>query len=433
MGPVAETEYRSDKEILGFNRWWLFGLAFLAMCVISPYEYAWASIAPHIGKLYGWDQHKLSMMFTTFVIFQALGALPGGVLRDKFGPRPVSVAAGIVSAIGLLACAFGDVLSYQTILVLWCIGCFFCGFVYNASVTTCNKWFPDKRNITVGVMSAAFSWGSLPFIFPIRAIPGDAAPSVFFDVIYVMTAVIAGVIILTGLLMKDPPAGWRPAGWSPSGKKSSKRACNKQYSMTETMGTWQFWILLASFLFVSSAGLCFIAQIIKFSQAYGFGAVAATVGTTGIAVTSGLSRVVAGWIAEKIGVIKTMTFFYSLTGAFAFLALYFAEAGNAWGFVLSCVVSIFFWGALYSLFASIIGLYYGDVASGSNYGLIYAIAKGCGGIYGGVFSGWMIVNYGHSETIAVSAIMAVLSGLILIPLWNRPPIWKSGAVAAVTV
>ncbi|HAF2409770.1 TPA: OFA family MFS transporter [Salmonella enterica] len=414
---------RTDKEILGFSRWWMFVLAFLAMSVISPYEYAWSVIAPHLGDIYGWESTKVSLMFTMFVICQAFGTLPGGILRDKFGPKLVSVVAGIFSGIGLLVCAFGQSVSYSVVLVVWCIGCFFCGFIYNAAITTCNKWFPDNRNITTGLMSAAFSWGALPFIFPIQGIPKNAPDSTFFNVIFVMAAIISGVIIITGLFMKDPPKGWTVT--SLKSKKLTKRPCDKQYSMGEAMCTWQFWVLIVSFVLVSGAGLTFISKSIKFASAFHFSLAAGTVMTIGIAITSGLSRVVAGWISDKIGVDKTMTIFYILCGLFSFLALYFAEAGSSSGFITSCIISIFFWGALYSLFASIVGYYYGEVASGSNYGMLYATAKGLGGIYGGVLSAYLISTYGNPFIIIVSSVMALLSGFILLPLWKHPPVWKT--------
>ncbi|ECX8732104.1 OFA family MFS transporter, partial [Salmonella enterica] len=425
MNTIASTNIseRTDKEILGFSRWWMFVLAFLAMSVISPYEYAWSVIAPHLGDIYGWESTKVSLMFTMFVICQAFGTLPGGILRDKFGPKLVSVVAGIFSGIGLLVCAFGQSVSYSVVLVVWCIGCFFCGFIYNAAITTCNKWFPDNRNITTGLMSAAFSWGALPFIFPIQSIPKNAPDSTFFNVIFVMAAIISGVIIITGLFMKDPPKGWTVT--SQKSRKLTKRPCEKQYSMGEAMCTWQFWVLIVSFVLVSGAGLTFISKSIKFASAFHFSLAAGTVMTIGIAITSGLSRVVAGWISDKIGVDKTMTIFYILCGLFSLLALYFAEAGSSTGFITSCIVSIFFWGALYSLFASIVGYYYGEVASGSNYGMLYATAKGLGGIYGGVLSAYLISTYGNPFIIIISSLMALLSGVILLPLWKHPPVWKT--------
>ncbi|WP_459607250.1 MFS transporter [Dickeya oryzae] len=222
MSELITMQKRTDKDILGFNRWWLFVLAFLAMSVISPYEYAWSVIAPHFAKTYGWEPTKISLMFSMFVIFQAFGTLPGGIFRDKFGPKIVSVVAGIFSGIGLLVCAFGQTLSYNIVLTVWCIGCFFCGFVYNAAITTCNKWFPDYRNITIGLISAAFSWGALPFYFPYSKHSGRCPGQCFFSMLFfIMAAVISGVIIITGLLMKDPPKGWSHVT-SSSAKKTSR-------------------------------------------------------------------------------------------------------------------------------------------------------------------------------------------------------------------
>ncbi|XBS68677.1 MFS transporter [Acerihabitans sp. KWT182] len=220
------------------------------------------------------------------------------------------MVAGIFAGIGILICAYGQTFSYATILIVWCIGCFFCGFVYNAAVTTCNKWFPDHRNITIGIISAAFSWGAIPFIFPIRDISETAPDSTFFNVIYFMTVIIGGVIIVTGFFMKDPPRGWTYFARSAAAKNPIfKRPCEKQYSMGEAMRTWQFWVLIASFVLASSAGLTFISNSIKFASAFHFSVTAGTVVTVGIAVTSGLSRVVGGWVADKIGVDRTMTVF----------------------------------------------------------------------------------------------------------------------------
>ncbi|MEN3753771.1 hypothetical protein ABC733_17410 [Mangrovibacter sp. SLW1] len=108
-----------------------------------------------------------------------------------------------------------------------------------------------------------------------------------------MAAIIGGVIIITGLFMKDPPKGWSQFSAAISAnKKIRKRPCEKQFTMGEAMHTWQFWMLIASFVLVSASGLTFISNSIKFAAAYHFSLTAGTVVTIGIAITSGLSRVV---------------------------------------------------------------------------------------------------------------------------------------------
>ena len=140
-------------------------------------------------------------MFTLFVVFQSVGMLPGGMLRDKYGPRWTTAIAGVFSAMGIFAVTLGP--DYGLVLTLWCIGSFFTGFLYSNGVTTGNKWFRDHRGVMVGVIAGAFSWGSIPFIFWIQGIPDTASKSTFFTVIYVMTAAILVISLVASRVLKD--------------------------------------------------------------------------------------------------------------------------------------------------------------------------------------------------------------------------------------
>jgi len=417
---------KSDKEILGYSRYVVLAAAFLAMAVISPYEYAWSSMSAHIGGIYHWSHTQIGWMFTLFVVFESLGTLPGGILRDRFGPRWVTVIGGLVAGLGIYSTSLGP--SYGPVLVMWCVGSLFAGFVYNTAVTTANKWFPDKRGVAAGLIAAAFSWGSLPFIFPIRAIPATAPNGTFFDVIYVMALIIGGIAVLTSLLMKDPPAGWKPAGWSPA--PANKRPSEHQFTLGEALGTWQMWLLIVSFVLISSAGLAGVSKIVRYSHSFGFTAAAATAAAGGLAIANGLGRLFMGGISERIGRENAMIASYILCGAFLLLTVGAGTEHNQTLFVLATVLAIFFWGPLFSLFPTVIGHYFGDVAAGSNYGLLYAIAKGSGGLYGGVLSAMLISSHGFPFAITTAAVMAVLAGLLIIPLKANPPVKHVPAGAA---
>ena len=416
--------HQTDKAILGYSRYVVFAAAFLAMAVISPFEYAWSSMSGHIGGIYHWSHTQIGWMFTLFVIFESVGTLPGGILRDKFGPRWVTVIAGLIAGLGIYATSLGP--SYAFVLVLWCIGSFFAGFVYNAAVTTANKWFPDKRGATAGLIAGAFSWGSLPFIFPIRAIPKTAPDATFFHVIYIMAAIIGGVSIITALFMKDPPTGWRPPGWVPAAH--DKRATDHQYTLVEALSTWQMWVLILSFILISSAGLAGVSKIVKYSNSFHFAAAAATAAAGGIAIANGLGRAILGAASQRIGRETAMIWSYILTGVFLFLTILAGAAHSPTMFVITAILAIFFWGPLFSLFPAVIGHYFGDMAAGSNYGLLYAIAKGSGGVYGGVLSAVLISQQGYPVAMGVAAIMAIAAGLLIIPLKKSPPVWHGEAV-----
>ena len=412
--------YRSDREILGYSRWVVFIAAFLAMAIISPYEYAWSSMAGHIGGIYQWSHEQIGWMFTLFVIFESVGTLPGGILRDRFGPRWVTAISGLLAGLGIFATSLGP--SYPMVLLLWCIGSFFAGFVYNTAVTTGNKWFPDKRGITTGLIAGAFAWGALPFIFPIRAISKDSPDSVFFGVIYLMAAIIGGVAIVTSLFMKDPPTGWRPPGWVAQ-NKVVERPSSHQYTLGEALGTWQMWVLIVSFVLISSAGLAGVSKIVRYSNSFHFTAAAATAAAGGITIANGLGRVAFGGISERIGREMSMVLSYILTGIFLFLTIYAGNDGSETLFVVTAILAIFFWGPLFSLFPATIGQYFGEAAAGANYGILYAIAKGSGGLYGGVLSAILISEHGYPVAMGAAAAMAICAGLLIVPLRHNAPTW----------
>ncbi|MGC2059254.1 MAG: OFA family MFS transporter [Candidatus Sulfotelmatobacter sp.] len=417
------TKLPSDREILGYSRWVVFGAAFLMMAVISPYEYAWSSMSGRIGHIYGWSSVQIGWMFTLFVVLESIGTLPGGILRDKYGPRSVTVLAGVIAGVGIWATSLGP--SFAFVLTLWCIGSFFAGFIYNTAVTTANKWFPDKRGTTAGLIAGAFSWGALPFIFPIRAIPKTAPDAVFFHVIYAMALIIGGVSIVASLFMKDPPAGWHPPGWVPK-QKAIKRPTEHQFTLRESLLTWQMWILVASFVLISSAGLAGVSKIVQYAGSFHFAAVAITAAAGGLVIANGLGRWVLGSLSEWIGRENAMIWSYILCGVFLFLTVIAGAVHSETLFILSAIVAFFFWGPLFSLFPTTIGHYFGEAKAGSNYGLLYAIAKGSGGIYGGVLTAVLIKGAGFPIAMSVSAIMAILAGLLIIPLRNRPPLWQTG-------
>ncbi len=417
---AASTTYQTDKEILGYSRWVVFIAAFLAMSVISPYEYAWSSMAGPIGSIYSWSQIQIGWMFTLFVVFESIGTLPGGILRDKYGPRLLTIISGVLVALGIFGTSLGP--SFGLVLVLWCLGSLFAGFIYNTAVTTANKWFPDKRGLTAGLIAGAFTWGALPFIFPIRAIPKSSPPAVFFHVIYAMAAIIGGVAIICALFMKDPPGAWKPQGWVPKAG-GAKRPSEHEYTLGEALRTWQMWVLVVVMFLVTATGLTGVSKAVQYSHSFGFTAAAATAAAGGLALAGGGGRPIMGWLSEYIGRELALILSCILCGLFAFLMLIGGAVHSQGLFLIGVIGIVCFWGATFGLFPTIVGHYYGSVASGSNYGILYAIAKGLAGVFGGVISAVLISTLGLTFTILVSGFMALFAGLICIPLKFHPPVW----------
>ena len=54
------------------------------------------------------------------------------------------------------------------------------------------------------------------------------------------------------------------------------------------------WLLIASFILISSAGLAGVSKIVKYSNSFHFAAAAATAAAGGIAISNGVGRVACG-------------------------------------------------------------------------------------------------------------------------------------------
>jgi OFA family oxalate/formate antiporter-like MFS transporter len=274
-----------------------------------------------------------------------------------------------------------------------------------------------------GLIAGAFSWGSLPFIFPIRAIPHNAPPYVFFDVIYAMAAVIGVVSVVAAVFLKDPPAGWRPPGWKPA-TRAARRPSQHHYTVGQALKTWQMWVLIVSFILISSAGLAGISKMVAYSDSFKFTAAAATAAAGDIAIANGFGKLLLGAASERLGRENMMIASYVLCGLLLWATIYAGLTHREYLFVATAILGIFFWASLFSLFPITIGHYYGEAAAGGNYGVLYAIAKGSGGLYGGILSTVLIIEHGFTFAIGVAGWLAVVAGLIIIPLKFWPPRWQ---------
>ncbi|HET7325512.1 MAG TPA: MFS transporter, partial [Halococcus sp.] len=95
-------------------------------------------------------------------------------------------------------------------------------------------------------------------------------------------------------------------------------------------------------------------------------------------------------------------------GLFALVG--FGRIGSAIGFVAAVIIATFFWSPQFALFPSIVGDYYGQANSSTNYALVY-LGKVGGGVFGGVLAGWLITVAGWGTTFLVGGVLAILAGV----------------------
>ena len=351
------------------NRWGI-AVAAVVMQICLGAAYGWSVFVKPLIAMEHWKLTQVSLTFTLAILFLGVGTVIGGLWQDRVGPRRVATVAGIIYGIGYLIAGVavkGGSLSglYLGYGVISGIGM---GMGYITPVATLVKWFPERRGLMTGVAVAGYGAGALIFS-PIaaRLIQTVGVPATFwiFGVAYLI------LVAAAGQFYANPPAGWRPAGWAPT-SAVQKTATKIDFTVTQAMRTWQFWLLWFMLFLNVSAGIMIISQASPMAQQLVNMSPLAAAGMVGlISIFNGAGRVFWAWVSDLIGRAPVYFLLYAIQAV-----IFFA---------LTSVHNI----TLFSLMFAIIGLCYGGgFGTMPSFTADFFGPKYMGGIYGWILLAW---------------------------------------------
>lgn len=357
---------------------------------------------------YGYNFTLTQGIFSAGLATFAAFTIIGGILMRKYGPMKIAILGGIILGLGYI---LGGLVGKEYTLKLATIGIMAgagIGLAYVVPIATGVKWFPDKKGLVSGLGVAGFGLGS--FMWILMASP----PSVLHinglitkqtvgqysytvanvDQCFMIYGAIFLIMVLIGsLFMKNPPAGWKPAGWNPPvPAPTAAKSVGSELKPKEMVKTAQYWLLVFMFLFGALAGLMVIGSIQNFAknptdgfQAHGFSKIeAADFAVIGAAVSlpifNGIGRIVWGTVSDKIGRKRTFTAMFALQGVM--MAALFYTSLNQYAFYVVTALIGFNFGGNFALFPAATADSFGNQSVGTNYGYVFALAYGSGGIAG---------------------------------------------------
>jgi OFA family oxalate/formate antiporter-like MFS transporter len=360
-------------------RWIQLFLGIVCMAMIANLQYGWTLFVNPIADKYGWTRAAIQVAFTIFVLTETWLVPIEGYLVDRFGPRPVVVAGGVLCGLGWVMNSFAD--SLAMLYVAAAISGIGAGAVYGTCVGNALKWFQDRRGLAAGLTAAGFGAGSALTILPITAI----IKSMGYESAFLYFGVAQGLaVVLCALALTDPrhvlSAALRNIARLPSMRVPQTR---RDYSPTEVLRRPVFWVMYAMFVMVAAGGLMATAQLAPIAKDFqimdlpvnlmGIVLPALTFALAIDRVLNGLTRPFFGWVSDQIGRELTMLIAFAIE-SIGILALYkFGQHPVA--FVILTGVVFFAWGEIYSLFPSTCADTFGSKYAASNAGLLYT-AKG---------------------------------------------------------
>ena len=399
------------------NRWLVVAggvLMNLALGVI----YAWSVFVAPFDADFGWTRTQVSVVFTIAILSVGSWFVVAGFLQDRFGPRPVAAAGGILYALGFY-------LASQTESLLWLYITFGAiagagnGFGYAIPIPVVSKWFPDRRGLAIGLVVGGYGAGS--------GIYGPVAREVLIPsygwqgTMQISAVLFLAMTLAAAYLLRNPPEGYKPPAAAPGAAadgapKPAPAPAGRDYGTGEMVRTPTFYLLWIAYCLGSAAGLMVISQLVPVGEAAGLGA-AAGLGLTIGAIGNTGGRVLSGWMSDTLGRLNTLRAMVLLS-ALA-LPVFYAVAGQVALFYLLLAVIYYCYGTLLSVFASTCADFYGTRHMGVNYGLLFS-AWGVAGIVGPVIAGRVFDATGDYQLAFYIAAGLAVVALISLALARQP-------------
>jgi OFA family oxalate/formate antiporter-like MFS transporter len=409
------------------NRWVRLWSAFVGMVMIGNLQYAWTLFAQPMVKAHAQQHWVLSDVQWGFGLFIAAGTWTMPFLAsfiDKTGPRILMAFSGVLCAIGWGS--LGHVDSLTSFYFLYSVAGVGVACVYACGVATAVKWFPDKRGIASGIITAGYGMGAAAF----NPLFNYLIRTIGYSETFLWSGISHGLfILLAGLVLVNPPANYKVAA---AAVKPKVRRHDLDFNYAEMLRTPQFYFLFVAMLSIGIGGLMVTAQLKPVATDFKVAEAALTIALILTPLANGSSRILWGWASDYIGRERTMFTAFSLQAVFLVAATTLGRTSDSM-FVVLMVLVFLTWGELYVLFPAVLADLYGSKNSALNYSFLYS-SKGFASLLGGGIAATLFEKTGTwNYAFFGSAALALLSALMALFVRRLPLPQKKGVQSALSV
>jgi MFS family permease len=407
----------TDREILGYPRWTMVALPWVAMLAISVFEYAFGAAEATLSKAHHWTSTNTFWVLSVWVFFQAAVAFPAGKLREKgiLTSRSAMLIGSGFSLVGFVSLAHAPNLALA-LIGFGVLGGTGSGLVYATCVNMVGKWYPERRGGKTGFVNGAFAYGAVPFIFLFSYGFDTDNYRLVLDLVGLYVLLLTAV---AGMFFKDPPKNWWPHDVDPLNRAGSTNPpAVRQFTTGEAIRTGMLPLMWACLLCTAGVSIFGISFQVPFAKEMGFGPLVAASSMGLMSVVNGTGRGVVGWLSDHLGRRATLTYVCLVLGLSQFGVMWAGEAHNQPLFLLFAFLSGFGGGAFFPLFAALVPDYFGENNNASNYGLVYS-SKLVSGLLGGGLGATVVAAWGYDGAYVTAGCVGLLAAAMSL-LLRRP-------------
>lgn len=401
------------QEINYMKRRWLVLVCSCLINLVIGALYVWSvfagPMAEHLNLINGTalTAASLAIVFSVGNSDGFITLIAGGFINQKFGPRWVIFAGGILFGLGFVICGLAK--SIAMLIIGYGIFCGLAmGLVYGCTISNSVKFFPDKAGLVGGIATASYGISSV-ILPPIANILIDQA-GVAQAFVKLGIIIIAVVGVFSQFIVKCPD-DFIPDGWEPKTVKKVEAApVTVEKDWKQMLASPVFYVMIIMLFFGAVLGMMAISQASNIAQTMiGMTAAKAAVVVSILALFNTFGRIVAGYISDKIGCINTLAGVF-VVAVIGLVALYVSGSGSASLFYIGiCLIGVCF-GAFMGVYPSFTAENFGRKNSSVNYGIMFIGFSAAGFIGPQIMS--RVFNYTGSYRFA----FIIATGLAIVGL-----------------
>jgi len=325
--------------------------------------YAWSAFIQPLRSEYGFTNAQTQYIPGVCALVFTAWTVVAGRLQDRFGPRPLAIASGLLLGAGYLVAGWSGG-SYPLVLLgAGVLNGLAVGTGYVCPIAAAVKWFPQHKGLVSGLALAGYGASAI-----VLSSAAGALLARGWNVLAIFRAVglvYAVVVVAAGALLSVPP---RPAG-APTAPLRYRSLLTDR----------RFWLLCVGMFCGSLPGYAFASNLKPIGLKFGLAAATAMAGIAAFTVGNATGRIAWGGICDRLGGRRTIPLSLGLIAAS--VAGVIAAGGSAHGFLPAAAFVGFCYGGCFSIYASQVAHTYGSAALGTVYPLVL-VAHGLCGLLG---------------------------------------------------
>ncbi len=338
--------------------------AFIVMAVAMGGNISFGVFFKPVLVEFGWTRATTSGAFSLSVILSGFLGLVAGRLNDRFGPRLVLTACGILSGLGYLLLSQVSGLGQLYLVYGLIMGIGLSGY-FVALLSTTARWFVKRRGMMTGIVLAGIGTGTT--VMPLLA--SWLISNYEWRTSYIIVGIISLILIvlIAQLFQRDPQSrGQLPDGGMEE-KHNNLNSAAEGLSFQEALRTKQLWMLPVIFLGVGFSIYAMVVHIVIHATGLG---ILETSAVNILALAGGaniVARLMIGNVVDRIGSRPAL-----IIGLSAMLTalVWLQFANELWMLYLFGAIFGFAWGGSSVPMSPIIAELFGLKAHGVLFGFV---------------------------------------------------------------